>query len=114
MAHERAPQVADLASFLTDAAGQGPAWSLETEDLDINLIRFDGGRGVPPHLNAEVDVFGVVVEGEGTLEVDGATHPLAPGRAFYIPKGTTRSLRSSGGPFAYVSCHRRRQGLWPA
>lgn len=111
---DRPPPPVDLAALLAAAAGPGPAWSLETDDLDVNLLRFDGGAGVPEHVNTEVDVFGVVVAGEGVLEVDGAAFPLLPGRAFLVSKGARRAIRSAGGPFAYVTCHRRRGRLWPS
>lgn len=104
----------DLTALLTAARGPGPVWTLETDDLDVNLVRFEGGAGVPEHVNREVDVFGVVVQGRGVLEVDGVAYPLAPGQAFLVPKGAQRSIRAAGGPFAYVTCHRRRGRLWPS
>lgn len=110
----RTPQPVDLTALLAGAGGLGPLWSLETDDLDLNLIRFDGGAGVPDHVNTEVDVFGIVLEGQGLLEVDGTVYPLQSGQAFLIPKGTRRTIRSAGGPFAYVTCHRRRGRLWPS
>ena len=59
--------------FDTDHApeAQGPLFSLESPDLDCNFLRFDNGEGVPLHINAQVDVAGVVLEGEGFLQVDG-------------------------------------------
>ena len=44
----------DLARLLADAgAGDGPLWTLASEDLNVNLLRFDGGRGVPEHVNED-------------------------------------------------------------
>lgn len=91
----------------------GPVFSLESQDLDCNFLRFDRGEGVPLHINAQVDVAGVVLEGEGFLQVDGQQHHLTEGDFFYIPKGTARKLRSAGGPFAYLSFHSRRPCLMP-
>jgi quercetin dioxygenase-like cupin family protein len=91
----------------------GPVFSLESADLDCNYLRFQSGEGVPLHINAEVDVAGVVLEGEGILQVDGQQHLLCEGDFFYIPKGSARKLRSSGGPFAYLSFHARRPCLTP-
>jgi quercetin dioxygenase-like cupin family protein len=91
----------------------GPVFSLESADLDCNYLRFESGEGVPLHINAEVDVAGVVLEGEGILQVDGQQHLLGEGDFFYIPKGTARKLRSSGGAFGYLSFHARRPCLTP-
>ena len=92
-------------------AFQGPLFSLESADLDCNFVRFDKGEGVPLHINAQVDVAGVVLEGEGLLQVEGRQHLLAEGDFFYVPKGSARKLRSGGGPFAYLTIHPRRPCL---
>jgi quercetin dioxygenase-like cupin family protein len=107
------PKVINL--FDVDVAPEfsGPIFSLESPDLDCNCLRFDRGEGIPLHINAQVDVAGVVLEGEGFLQVDGKQHLLAEGDFFYIPKGTARKLRSSGGRFAYLSFHARRPCLTP-
>ncbi len=106
-------KVVNLFDVESDRALQGPAFSLESSDLDCNFLRFDAGEGVPLHINAQVDVAGVVLEGEGFLQVDGQQHHLSDGDFFYIPKGAARKLRSSGGPFAYLSFHSRRPCLTP-
>jgi mannose-6-phosphate isomerase-like protein (cupin superfamily) len=93
--------------------GDGPAWSHSSADLDVNLVRFDGGRGVTLHVNAEVDVLIVVLAGDGLITLDGRERSASAGTVCLIPKGTARALRSAGGPFAYVTCHRRRAGLMP-
>jgi quercetin dioxygenase-like cupin family protein len=107
------PRVINL--FDVDGATEphGPVFSLESPDLDCNYLRFDKGEGVPLHINAQVDVAGVVLEGEGFLQVDGQQQLLAEGDFFYIPKGTARKLRSAGGRFAYLSFHARRPCLMP-
>jgi mannose-6-phosphate isomerase-like protein (cupin superfamily) len=92
---------------------QGPAFSLESLDLDCNFLRFDNGEGVPLHINAQVDVAGVVLEGEGFLQVDGQQHLLVEGDFFYVPKGSARKLRSGGGHFACLTFHARRPCLVP-
>jgi mannose-6-phosphate isomerase-like protein (cupin superfamily) len=103
----------DLAALARDAAGRGPAWTLRSEDLDVNLLVFGAGEGVAEHVNGEVDVLLVGVAGEGVVAVDGRPHPLGAGQAVLIPKGARRSIRAAGERFAYLTCHRRRQGLWP-
>lgn len=108
------PQIVNLFETDTDPEYNGPIFSLGSPDLDCNCLRFAGGEGVPLHINAEVDVAGVVLEGEGLLQVNGQQHLLTDGDFFYIPKGTARKLRSAGGSFTYLSFHARRPCLMPA
>ena len=105
---------ADLAAVARAATGRGPAWTLRSDDLDVNLLVFGAGEGVVEHRNAETDVLVVGVEGEGVVTVDGRPYPVGPGRAVLVRKGARRGTRASGGRFAYLTCHRRRPGLWPA
>jgi quercetin dioxygenase-like cupin family protein len=108
------PTIVDLLRWIRENDGSGPIWTHTSEDLNVNLLRFHDGAGVPAHINDQLDVLVVVIEGEGIVEVDGEQQRLATGQACLIPKGATRSLRSDGGAFSYLSCHRRRGGLWPA
>jgi len=107
------PKVINLFDVDTEAAFPGPVFSLESADMDCNYLRFDQGEGVPLHINAQVDVAGVVLEGEGFLQVDSQQHLVTEGDFFYIPKGAARKLRSAGGPFSYLSFHARRPCLMP-
>jgi quercetin dioxygenase-like cupin family protein len=107
------PKVVNLFDLDSDSVVYGPVFSLESADLDCNFLRFDRGEGVPLHINAQVDVAGVVLVGEGFLQVDGQQQLLTEGDVFYVPKGAARKLRSAGGPFAYLSFHARRPCLAP-
>lgn len=96
------------------AGGRGAILGLETEDLDVNLVRLEAGSGVNSHINREVDVLMVVVDGEGIVVANGSEYSLKTGQAIMIPKGTERSVQSPGeSAFAYLSLHRRRRKLWP-
>jgi quercetin dioxygenase-like cupin family protein len=68
---------------------------------------------VEAHVNAVVDMVGVVIVGEGTLEVNGRVEALHVGDLFYVPKGARRAIHADGGEFIYLTCHRRRSGLMP-
>ena len=103
----------DLAAIAGSAAGRGPAWTLRSEDLDMNLLVFGLGEGVDEHRNDEVDVLLVGIAGAGVVTIDGQPHPLAAGQAVMVPKGARRGIRSYAERFAYLTCHRRRAGLWP-
>jgi quercetin dioxygenase-like cupin family protein len=112
-----APQIHDLATLAAAStsatAATGPIWSLASADLNLNLLHFTAGDGVPDHVNAEVDVAGLVIAGTVTVEIDGRAEALRPGCLFFIPKGARRAIRAGSDDFAYLTCHRRRAGLMP-
>ncbi len=107
------PAITTLTEVLAASRGPGPVWTRSSLDLNVNVLAFDAGQGVPAHVNDEVDVLIVIVAGTGVLEFGGTTHPVTAGQVCLVPKGVARALRSDGGPFAYLTCHRRRGGLWP-
>lgn len=103
----------DLRAIAREAARRGPAWTSAGDDLNVNLLVFNAGEGVADHANTELDVLIVGVSGEGVLRVNGETHALTAGMAVVVPKGAVRSTRASSDRFAYLTCHRRRGGLFP-
>jgi quercetin dioxygenase-like cupin family protein len=107
-------EVVTLAEWLAAVSGTGPVWTKSSVDLNINLISFPMGQGVPMHVNSDVDVLVVVVRGEGLLELGDTRYHLRAGQVCVIPKGAPRAIQSRSSEFAYLTCHRRRGGLWPA
>lgn len=87
--------------------------SLTSDDLNVNIMRFTGEEGIEEHVNREVDVLLVALDGEGLVIVDGIEAQLVAGQAVIVPKGSTRSIRCAGTRFAYVTCHGRRRGMMP-
>ncbi len=106
-------QVIDLVRLARSSEERKPTWGLQTEDLNLNLVVFDADGGVAHHTNTEADVLLVGIDGEGRVEIDGQSRDIGPGEAIVIPKGSSRSIRCAADRFAYLSCHRRRAGLWP-
>jgi quercetin dioxygenase-like cupin family protein len=89
----------------------GAYWSLVSSDLNLNLVRLGAGEEVAPHINAEVDVVGLVVAGEGTLSLEERAEPLRAGQLFFVPKGARRGIQAAGDELVYLTCHRRRGAL---
>lgn len=87
--------------------------SLASADLNVNMLRFAGERGIEAHVNREVDVLIVALDGEGVLTVDGVPTLMTAGDAAIVPKGRERSIRANGDRFAYLTCHGQRRGLMP-
>jgi quercetin dioxygenase-like cupin family protein len=106
--------VIDIAASLRQASNDGPIWSVNSEQLHVNLLRLPTSDGVAEHVNNEVDVVLVIFEGSGALTVDGMTYSLNPGRVLVVPRGATRAMRCTAGPLIYLTCHRRRAGLMPS
>ena len=106
--------IIDIAASLREANNDGPNWSVNSKQLNLNLLRLPTGDGVAAHANTELDVVLVIFEGSGELTVDGQAYPLRPGQVVVIPRGATRALRSTAGPLVYLTCHRRRAGLMPS
>ena len=104
----------NLAALARAATVPGPAWTHQSEDLNINVLVFASGEGVAEHINTEVDVLVVGIAGTGAVTVDGTRRVLRAGHALVIPKGANRSIRSESDLFAYLTCHCRRGGLWPS
>lgn len=107
------PEVADLAALAQEQTERQPVWVHTSEDLNVNLLVFDAPGGVTEHTNDEVDVLLVGISGQGNVVVDGTTRTLSAGAAIVIPKGARRAVEAVEGRFAYLTCHRRRAGLWP-
>lgn len=86
---------------------------MSTDDLNVNLVVLRVGHAIAEHINSEVDVLLVGVTGNGRVTVDGHPIGLAANELLVIPKGSARSITPLGARFAYLTCHKRRAGLWP-
>lgn len=107
------PQPVDLLDLARSIPEGKPVWAHQSTDLNVNLISIASGQGIDSHVNAEVDVLLVGIDGAGAVDIDDRRHPLRPGQAVLIPKGSWRAIRCDGDHFVYLTCHRRRAGLMP-
>ena len=105
--------VIDLAELANIVPGRGPIWTRQTDDLNVNLLRFSQEEGVAEHVNSEVDVLILGIAGHGTVTINGAENQLGAGQAVIVPKGAVRAISSTDEFFSYLTCHRRRAGLMP-
>ncbi|MDQ3849512.1 MAG: cupin domain-containing protein [Actinomycetota bacterium] len=88
--------------------GIGPLWGMASDDLNATLLAWPAAHQVAEHVNAELDVFVVVLAGSATLTIDARSHALTSGRAILIPRGARRAIRAGSGGVRYLSIHRRR------
>ncbi len=105
--------VIDIAEAVRLARYDGAIWSVNSEQMNVNLMRLRTGATIPAHVNAELDVLFAVYEGEGELIVNGETIALGPGVAVVVPRNAQRMLRCWRGPLVFLSVHRQRGGLMP-
>lgn len=113
---EREPQATAGASEIelvraAELDGSGPLWGTATEDLNATLLAWPPGQGTPEHVNAERDVLLAVLDGEGTLHLDGQEHALAAGTVVVIPKGCRRKVSAGAAGVRYVTAHLKRSPL---
>ncbi len=107
-------EVVSLVELAHAARQNGPAWSQATVDLNVNLVVLRAGSSIAEHVNDEVDVLLVAVDGEGRVTIDSKATELGAGQLVIVPKGTARSISPQGARFAYLTCHKHRAGLWPS
>ena len=101
----------DLVTLAEMSDPGGAAWAFAGEELNANLVLFRDGSGIEEHVNDDVEVLLVGIEGIGRVEIDGERYTLQTGQMIVVPKGARRSIRAGNGRFAYLTCHRRKGGL---
>jgi quercetin dioxygenase-like cupin family protein len=84
---------------------------MASRDLNATLLAWPAGHEVAEHVNDEVDVLVIVLEGHGTATIDGRSHAMTAGGALLFPCGTRRRIRAGDGGLRYLSVHRRRGPL---
>lgn len=100
----------DLGALL-GGEGDGVHWTLaDASDLNANLVHLGPGSAVEEHVNREVDVLLVIVDGGGTVVLDGDVHHLVPRSAIHLPRGSTRRIAAGADGLWYLTVHRRRGG----
>ncbi|MFF1354778.1 cupin domain-containing protein [Streptomyces sp. NPDC058297] len=96
-----------------DASRTGALWKLDgaARQLDANLVRLRPGAVVAEHVEPDLDVLLVVLEGDGSLRHADEQEQLAPGALVFVPRGERRSVTAGPDGLAYLTAHRRRPGL---
>ncbi|QMU79715.1 hypothetical protein GXW83_32450 [Streptacidiphilus sp. PB12-B1b] len=113
---ETAHVLADLDERLRQAAAQqgGALWRLAEpgRQLDANLVRLAPGAEVGEHVEGELDVLLVVVEGGGHLGRGAEPREELHARTVaWLPRGSRRSLHAGSEGLVYLTAHQRRPGL---
>jgi len=93
------------------AVENGPQWGTATDDLNLTVLSWKNGQGVVEHVNNELDVLWIALEGTAEVNINGEIFPIEQGGAIVIPRGAARALKSTSADFKYISIHKRRAGL---
>lgn len=102
----------DLAAV--DRSGtDGVVWSLPPGgDLNANLVQLTAGAAIASHVNEEVDVLLIGVDGAGSVVVDNANYDLRPGTVVAVPRYASRHIAAdSTSNLAYLTVHVARLSL---
>jgi quercetin dioxygenase-like cupin family protein len=84
---------------------------MASADLNATLLAWPSGHEVTEHVNGELDVLVIVLDGCGRAIIDGKIHDLVAASAILIPRGTRRRITSGDEGLRYLSVHRRRGPL---
>lgn len=96
---------------LLAGSGIGPLWGMASSDLNATLLAWPPGHEVVEYVNAELDVLLVVLDGHGTVTIDGQQHALAATGVIVIERGRRRRIQAGSAGLRYLSVHRRRGPL---
>ena len=107
------PIFVDLKTLCENPEQSGPQWGMASNDLNGTLLAWGANHTVGAHTNTELDVFLIVLKGEGEVRINQQTFCVSEGQALLIPKGTEREIQSKSSSFCYLNIHRRRAGLMP-
>jgi mannose-6-phosphate isomerase-like protein (cupin superfamily) len=99
-----------LAELLRSGPG-GPEWGTTTADLNATLLAWLPGARTGEHVNADLDVILVVLDGTVTIELDGEARLARSGEVVVVEKGRRRRMTAGPAGVRYVTVHRRREGL---
>jgi quercetin dioxygenase-like cupin family protein len=91
----------------------GVVWSLPRGgDLDANLVHLAAGAELGAHVNKEVDVLLIGVNGAGSVTVDNARYELRAGTIVAVPKDTRRHIAAEATcELLDLTVHLARPGL---
>ncbi len=96
---------------LLSGSGKGPLWGMASTDLNATLLQWPAGHVVAEHVNDELDVLVVVLDGRAVATIDGTRHDAPAGSAILIPRGTRRRITAGEPGVRYLTVHRRRGPL---
>lgn len=88
-------------------------WTPESTDLHLNLVDLRTGELIASHVNTALDVVITCLTGDGVINVDEESIPLAPGSIVLVPKGSRREIIAGEGGIRYTTCHQKRGGIMP-
>ena len=62
------------------------------------------GQATQRHYHARAEELYLLLDGEGEMEVDGATRRVAAGDAILIPPGAWHQIAAAGAPLRFLCC----------
>jgi mannose-6-phosphate isomerase-like protein (cupin superfamily) len=75
-----------------------------TANQSLAEATLEPGRATQRHYHARSEELYVLLEGEGEMEVDGATRGVGPGDAILIPPGAWHQITAAAAPLRFLCC----------
>lgn len=91
--------------------GPGPIWGLSSDDFNATLLAWPAHEGVADQVNEERDVLLIVIDGSGSVRIDGVEHRLEASQAILVEKGRHFGIVAGDAGVRYLSIHVRRPPL---
>lgn len=87
MVHESFPDIIKKLPSADISIDGVQAWIAQGKNSQIVFFEIEAGKLIPPHSHEAQ--YGIVVEGEMTLTIDGRAKRYRKGDTYYIPKGVS-------------------------
>ena len=75
-----------------------------TANQSLAEAALEPGQATERHYHARSEELYVLLEGEGEMEVDGATGHVGPGDAILIPPGARHQITAGDVPLRFLCC----------
>lgn len=79
------------------------------QDHVMRLFELSDGGHTPKHIHAWPHI-NYIIEGNGTLYLEGTEHPLEPGSYAYVPAGKEHQFRNNSGRLMRFICIVPKEG----
>lgn len=74
-----------------------------TKATEVFMVEIEDGRALPLHTHDDMEQVYYMVEGRGTLTINGEQHPVKPGDAVLIPASAPHTVTAEGGRVRYFA-----------
>lgn len=101
--------ILQLNEALQNLEGQGVNWTLEnSNELNINLVHLDPNGQLGSHVNSQIEVAILSLQGSGSITIESQVYELKPLTLVLVPKEATRIIQAKETGLDYLTIHKRK------